>query len=243
VNATYLKYEVLRTLRNRQGFIFSLIFPFVMFLLLGASNRTIGNFGGSGIPAVNYYMVGMLSFGAIGAVVAGGARISVDRGLGWNRQLRLSPLSARAYLASKLVIGYLTALMTLALLYVSGVALGVRISGPHWVAMTALILTGLVPFAAMGIWIGHVAKPDAIGPIMGGVMSLFALLGGSWFPVGSGVLGTVGSWLPSFWIVQAGHLAVGGQPWPVKGWVVIAVWTAVFTVLAQRAFRADTGRG
>lgn len=242
MNTTYLRFEVLRTLRNRQGFIFSLIFPFVLFVIFATSNRNTKNFGDSGIPAVNYYMVGMLAFGTMGAVLATGARIAVDRGQGWNRQLRLSPLSPRAYLTSKVAIGYLMALLTIAVMYIAGIALGARTSLVHWVGMTTLILVGLVPFAAVGVWIGHVFHEDAMGPILGGAMSLFALLGGSWFPLGSSVIGKIGSYLPSYWIVQAGHLAVGGQAWPVKGWVVIAAWTLVAGALALRAFEADTKR-
>ena len=35
------------------------------------------------------------------AVIAGGARIAAERAVGWNRQLRLTPLSARSYLAPR----------------------------------------------------------------------------------------------------------------------------------------------
>ena len=34
--------------------------------------------------------------------------------------------------------------------------------------MTGLILVGLVPFAALGILLGHMLTPDSIGPAMGG---------------------------------------------------------------------------
>lgn len=242
MNVTYLKFEMLRTLRNRQSFIFSLIFPVLMLLIFGGSNRGVRNFAGSGIPGATYYMIGMLTFGAVGAVIGGGMRIAVDRSIGWNRQLRLSPLTPRAYLSAKVLIGYATAAMTIGLLYLVGISLGARMSAAHWLVTTALILVGLVPFAAIGIWGGHTFKEEAMGPLMGGSMSLFAILGGSWFPLGSGVLATIGSWTPSYWIVQAGHIGVGGAAWSVKGWLVIAAWTAVFTVLAARAYRADTHR-
>ena len=49
--------------------------------------------------------------------------------------------------------------------------------------MTGLILVGLVPFAALGIVIGHLLTPDSIGPAMGGGIALLALLGGTWFPI------------------------------------------------------------
>jgi ABC-2 type transport system permease protein len=241
MNATYLKYEVIRTLRNRQGFIFSLAFPLVMFFLIAGPNKGDQNFGNSGIPAVTYYMVGLIAFGTIGAVMSGGARISVDRAAGWNRQLRLSPLPPRTYLASKLLIGYLIAGMTIIVLYAAGISLGASMAFGRWLAMTGLVLVALIPFAALGVWVGHSFNVDAIGPIMGGGMALFAFLGGTWFPV-VGVLKDIGSLLPSYWVVQAGHVGVGGHGWSAKGWTVIAAWTALAVALAVRACQADTKR-
>jgi len=37
--------------------------------------------------------------------------------------------------------------------------------------------------AALGILLGHVLTTDSIGPAIGGLTALFALLGGVWFPV------------------------------------------------------------
>ncbi|WP_213030940.1 hypothetical protein, partial [Acinetobacter baumannii] len=105
-----------------------------------------------------YYMVGLLGFGAMGAVISGGARIAVDRASGWNRQLRLTPLQPRVYLAAKVIVGYVSALLSMALMYVCGISFGAHASLVHWVAMTALILVGLAPFAAIGVFVGHVAK-------------------------------------------------------------------------------------
>lgn len=240
MNTTYLKYELLRTLRNRWSYTFSLAFPVILFLTFGVTNRNAKDFP-SAISPITYYMVGMLGFGAMGAVISGGARIAVDRATGWNRQLRLSPLRPSLYLAAKVMIGYAAALLTIAAMYVAGIAFGARAGLGQWIEMTAFILLGLAPFAAIGIWIGHIANEDAMGPIMGGLMSLFALLGGSWYPI-QGVLKDIGSWIPSYWIVQAGHIAVGGGSWSAKGWLVVLGWAAVFTVLAAKAFREDTRR-
>ena len=89
-----------------------------------------------------------------------------------------------------------------------------------WLAMTGLILVGLIPFAALGITLGHLLTPDSIGPAMGGGVSLLALLGGTWFPLGShGFLHDVAQYLPSYWLVQAGHVALGGLRGPAgHGW-------------------------
>ena len=96
--ATYARYEVLRTFRNVRFFIFSLVFPLTMYLLIAGPNRGEDDLAGSGISAPLYYMVGLIGFGTMVAVTAGGARIAAERTVGWNRQLRLTPLTARSYL-------------------------------------------------------------------------------------------------------------------------------------------------
>ena len=110
--------------------------------------------------------------------------------------------------------------------------------------MTALILVGLIPFAALGILIGHLLTPDSIGPAMGGGIALLAILGGTWGPIAQHgfLLRIVAQLVPSYWLVQAGHVGAGAGSWPAKGWVVIAVWTLVASRLAQRAYRRDTAR-
>lgn len=244
---TYARFELLRIIRNRQAFIFTLAFPIIMYFLLAGPNKDNHNFGGdakthTGLFAPQYYMVGLLSFGAMVAVLSGGARIAAERTIGWNRQLRLTPLSAGGYLRTKILTGYVMALISIALLYAAGIALGVRLPAGSWLQMTALILVALIPFAALGIAMGHLLDDDATGPALGGGVSLLALLGGTWFPItGSGLFADFSRLLPSYWLVQAGHVGLGASnPWTAKGWIVIAVWSAASVTLAAWAYRRDT---
>jgi ABC-2 type transport system permease protein len=111
------------------------------------------------------------------------------------------------------------------------------------VETTLLILVGLVPFAALGILIGHLVTVDSIGPVMGGTVSLLALVSGTWFPLGdSGFLHDLAQNLPSYWLVQASHVSFGGDAWAARGWIVVAAWTVVLVALARRAYRRDTAR-
>ena len=237
--AVYTRYELLRTFRNVRFFVLALAFPLVMFLLIAGPNR---NEQLDGISFTVYYMTGMISWGAMAAVIASGARIAAERSVQWHRQLRVTPLPVRTYFRAKLVSGYAMAAVTIAVLYVAGISLGVRLPMSGWLSMTALILIGLIPFAVLGILIGHLLTADSIGPAIGGLTALFALLGGAWGPVlGEGVLRTISKGLPSYWLVQAGKSAVTGDGWPPLAWIVVAVWTVVLTVLAVRVYRARHG--
>jgi ABC-2 type transport system permease protein len=106
------------------------------------------------------------------------------------------------------------ALVSIVALYAAGLSLGVSMPARDWLVMTGLILVGLIPFAALGIALGHLLTPDSIGPAIGGGVSVLALLGGTWFPLGShGFLHDLAQYLPSYW-----------------------------RVLAVRVYRLDTGR-
>jgi ABC-2 type transport system permease protein len=238
----YTRYELLRTVRNRRFFILSLGFPLVLYFLIAGPNRNVHNLDGTGISAPMYFMVGMVAFGTMSSMLSCGARIAAERAVGWNRQLRISPLSTRSYFRAKVLTAYLMALLSMVVLYVSGASLGVSMSAHDWVEMTVLILICLVPFAVLGIAIGHMLTPDSIGPAMGGGVALLAFLGGTWFPITKGFLYDVGQLLPSYWLVQASHVALGGHPLGTKAWIVIVGWTVVLAAVARRAYRRDTGR-
>jgi ABC-2 type transport system permease protein len=240
---TYTRFELLRTIRNRRFMLLSLVFPLVLYFVIAGPTRNVSDLGGSGIPAPLYYMVGLASFGTMGAMLSCGARIATERAAGWNRQLRITPLSPPAYFRAKVTTGYMMASISLLALYLAGVSLGVSLEASEWLRMTGLILVALIPFAALGIWLGHLLTPDSIGPAMGGGISLLALLGGTWFPIeGSGLLHDLAQNLPSYWLVQASHVALGGTAWPARGWIVIAGWTVLLSALARRAYRRDTDR-
>jgi ABC-2 type transport system permease protein len=239
----YTRYELLRTVRNRRFFIFSLAFPLVLFFAIATPVRSENNLADSGISAPLYFMVGLVAFGGMAGMLSTGARIAAERSVGWNRQLRITPLKAFAYFRTKLVTAYLMGALTIAALFISGAILGVSMSAGDWLAMTGLILVGLLPFAALGVLMGHLLTADSVGPALGGSISLFALLGGSWFPIPDhGVLHVIGQVLPSYWLVQASHVSLGGNGWSATGWVVVLGWTVVLTIAAGYAYRRDTAR-
>jgi ABC-2 type transport system permease protein len=237
---TYLRFEMLRTFRNRRFLLFSLGLPLLLFVVLAGTNRH-AKLDGIGFPL--YFMAGMASWGAMMGVISSGARISLERQVGWTRQLRITPLKPWTYFAAKVVCGYITALMTLILIYVAGVAFGVRLSIGQWATMSGLIIIGLIPFALIGIMLGHLLKPDSMGPAAGGITSIFAVFGGAWGPIANG--GAFLSFVkcvPSFWLVQSGKVAFGGRIWPAQGWIVLGAWTVVLLRLAYVAYRRDTAK-
>jgi ABC-2 type transport system permease protein len=197
---------------------------------------------GIGFPL--YYMTAMAAWGSMTAVISAGARIAAERSVGWTRQLRITPLKTSTYFAAKILTGYMMALFSIVVLALAGVSLGVHLSATGWLTMLGLLLVGLVPFTVMGIMLGHLISVDSLGPAIGGITAIFALLGGVFGPlVTSGTLFTIVKGLPSYWLVQAGKSALeGGHVWTGEAWIVIVAWTIVMTRIATRVYRRDTAK-
>src|SRR5260370_17451700 len=123
-STTHLRYEVVRTIRNRRFFAVPLALPLVLFYASAWAKRQTRT---AGISFPFYFMTGMAAYGAMFAAVSPGARIAADRSTGWIRQLRITPLRVRAYLAAKVVTAYLVTIPSLILLWLAGASLGVRL--------------------------------------------------------------------------------------------------------------------
>ncbi len=240
-SSTYTRYEVLRNFRNWRFLFFSLAWPLILFFSIAAVNRH-QTFDGTAFPL--YFMTAMATLGTMIAVISSGARIALERSAGWTRQMRITPLTAGAYLRAKLLCGYLMALFTIAVMWLSGTTLGVRLPAGQWLTLTGLLLVGLIPLAVLGILLGHLLSTDSLAPASGGIVTLLALLGGAYgFQLAkSGALFEVLKGLPSYWLVQAGRTAAGGGGWPAEAWIVIAVWTAVLIPVAVLVYQRDTSR-
>lgn len=238
---TYLRFEILRTLRNRRFLLFSLVFPLVLFYAVAGPNRHLLI---QGIPFPVYYMTGMMAWGTMVAVISSGSRIAQERQVGWTRQMRITPLTTRAYFSAKVLAGYLMAIFSIAAMSAAGLSIGVHLDASQWATMILLILIGLIPFAILGILLGHLLPVDSLGPAIGGITSVLALLGGAYGPlISSGFLFQVIKCIPSYWLVQAGKSALGESGWwPPEAWIVIGVWTVVLMRLSARVYARDTKR-
>ena len=241
MHPVYFRYELLRSFRNWRFIVFSLAYPVVLYFVVTGPQRH-AHFDGVAFPL--YFMAGMAAVGTMIAVISSGARIAADRSVGWTRQLRITPLTPGDYLGAKVVCGFLMALLAIALVSLSGTALGVRLSAGEWLTMIGLMVVGLVPIAVLGVLLGHVVTPDSLAPAVGGTIMLLALLGGAYgFLVAtSGAVFDLIKALPSYWLVQAGKTALGGSGWPAEGWIVIAAWTAALAPLAVLVYRRDRAR-
>jgi ABC-2 type transport system permease protein len=241
IQLTYVRYEVLRNFRNWRFYFLTLAFPLVLYLTVTGANRHVV-FDGTSFPL--YFMVAMATLGTMAGAVSSAAIIAAERSSGWTRQMWITPLGTGSYFGAKVVNAYLRVLLTIVVLCLAGTVFGVRLPATGWLTVLGLLLVGVVPFAVLGVLLGHVVGPDASAPAIGGLVTLFALLGGVYgFQIAtSGAMFDVIKALPSYWLVQAGKTALGGGDWPAEAWVVLAAWTAVLAAGAVTVYRRDTSR-
>jgi ABC-2 type transport system permease protein len=240
-STTYLRYEVIRNFRNWRFLFLSLAFPLVLYFSIASANRH-ATF--DGIAFTVYFMAAMKTLGTMASLVSSAVVIADDRTTGWTRQMRITPLTVGTYFSARVLNGYLRAVLTIVLVGLAGTAMGVRLSATEWLTLVGLLLVGLIPFAVLGILLGHLLKSDSSAVAMGGIVTLFALLGGVYgFQIAkSGPMFAVIKAIPSYWLVQAGKVALRHGSWPAEGWIVIAVWTVLLAALAVLVYKRDTHR-
>lgn len=231
-----LRCEVRRILRSPRFLIFTVGLPLVYFLIFS------GIYAPDGGPAVVVLMVMMAAFGAISASISVGGRVANERHIGWNRQLRLTPLPGWGYLAVKAVTAMVVVLPALLLVFgVAAVAKGVDLSAGTWLAVLLTAWLSVLPFAAVGLLIGMAATPDSAQSTSTVAMLLFSILGGVLIPaqVLPAAVVAVARFLPSYWIVAEtmGQAFDGGLD--VVGVVVLLAWLVVVGALVVVRYRRD----
>lgn len=244
MNVVFVRAELLRILRNRRTVLLSVLMPVLFFFLFSA---TTGQSGRSpvyaGLTVEAYYMVAMATYAATNALFTAGGRISVERAVGWNRQLRLAGVSGRSYLTTKLLTAYATALPGfLAILVLATTVRGVSLPPDKWLEVIASVLLALAPVAALGVLIGYLAGPDSIQPIFGLGSVMIAMVGGMFIPIGifGDTLQSVFKLLPPYWSTYAGRAVLTGGWVGWQGVAVLSIWTVGLGLLAARAYLRDT---
>jgi ABC-2 type transport system permease protein len=235
---TYLRLEVLRTLRSGAFIGYAIGFPLCFYLLFTAVFKQAPV---RGVNFAAYYMVSMGLYGAIGTgLTAAGARIATERTRGWTRHLALSPLRSGSYVAVKVISAGLLSLPLIALIMLAGAFVnGVRLPLGTWLGLAPAMWLGALPFAALGIAIGYTFRDEMAQMAGMATYFLLSIAGGLWMPVSvfPGWLRSISKALPTYragepsWRLLAHDQPVG------PGVLVLAVWAAAFICLAAWRYR------
>lgn len=245
MSLTFVRLEILRTFRNTRFVIFAIAFPVLMFLLQASVFVHAGATDHDSAVAV--IMVNMMAFGTLAGAMSIGARLAFERAAGWQRQLRLTPLSGPGYLGGKAISGMLVALPAVLLVpLVAGLFEGVHLGAGSWLRVVLGIWLGAIPFVLLGLLLGQFGTPDSMQPMNMLVMMCLGLLGGLWIPIEAmpSWLHSVSQLTPSYWLTQVARPVVTTELTAGLGSTMgaLAVFTAVFGVLMIRRYRTDSAR-
>lgn len=242
-NRTLLALELRRMLRNRRTVVFSVVMPVLFFLIFGPGKKYSDESAGHG-NVTAFIMISMAVYGAMLATTGGGAMVAVERGLGWSRQLRLTPLTAGAYIAVKVLIAMTLGGISVAVTYAAGALSGAHMDGPVWVETAVVAWVGSLVFAAFGVFMGYVLPSENVMQVVGPALALLAFLGGLFVPLSQmgAAFQAVAKVTPMYGLSQLVHAPLTGQS---PGWAAVAnvvVWLALFAGGAAWRFRKDTAR-
>lgn len=239
VSAPLYRIEAVRQLRNPYTLAFTLAMPVAMYLLFGASmaygDQTVGD------ADVSFYV--MVSMGAFGTATAMSSLCSLaasEVGQGWGRQLALTPLSIAAYAATKLTAAVTFSALSVAGVYVAGVATGAEaVDAWRWLACAAITLgLGLV-YGLFGLGVGLAFNSDSAAALASISITFFGFFGNVFVPL-EGVMLDIAKYTPMYgyvalvrWPATGGALVSGGSDPLWALFANAAVWAALFALLVR----------
>jgi ABC-2 type transport system permease protein len=243
-NATLLRLEVRRLLRNRRTMIFTVLMPVMFFLIFGLNAEYASENAGHGNVSA-FILISMALYGAILATTTGGAMVSIERAEGWSRQLRLTPLVPLAYVTVKMLTALVLGGLSVLSVYVVGLATG-RPSMPAslWVVTALAVWLGSLLFAAFGLFMGYLLPTENVMQILSFALMLFSFGGGLFIPLSqfAPVLQTMASFTPLYGLNALVHAPLTGEAVTAGQVANMVVWLVVFVGGAVWRFRRDTAR-
>ncbi len=240
------RFEVGRLLRSWKFLAITVGFP-VIFYILFLGNQTAGKIVDGTVPWRVYLMVSMCSFGAlVAALNAAGTRLSMERASGWARQLRVTPIPAWSYVATKVIASMLVVLPVIVLVEAVGAGFGgVRLAATTWIGLTFLLWATSLPFAVLGVFIGFLVATEAAFPVVTGLMFVLGYFGGLFTPVDQmpGSLQFVAHLMPSYHQVSLALAVLDGQTLRFSHWLILAGYVAILGLAIAWKHRIEEARG
>jgi ABC-2 type transport system permease protein len=242
-SATFVRLEIRRMLRNKRTAIFTLIMPSVFFLLFGTDSSYRHERDGNG-NVTAYVLISMAVYGAMLATTSGGAAVSVERAVGWSRQLRLTPLKPSAYVAVKLVVAMTLGLAAVVVVFAVGSFFGADMPAGVWLASGLLAWLCAVVFAAFGLFMGYLLPSENVMQILGPALALLSFAGGLFVPLDQmgHTFATIATFSPVYGVGVIARYPLTSTGSLATALANVAVWTVVFVLGAAWRFRRDTAR-
>jgi ABC-2 type transport system permease protein len=241
---SFLRFEVMRLLRNPRYVAITVGFPVIFYSLFLHSLEPAARIAGT--TWNTYFMVSMASFGAmVAALNAGGTRLAAERASGWSRQLRVTPLPAWSYITTKVAASMVIAFPVICLVELTGLIVGgVRLGLLEWALLTVVLWASTLPFVVLGVLVGFVASSETAYPLVTALMFLLSFFGGLFTPVSNMpiVLRRIADFLPSFHSASIGWAVVAGRAPGLRDAGILLAYAVVLGLAVTSRHRAEESR-
>lgn len=226
------KIEVLRTFRNKFFILFSLLTPVMFYYIFTNVVQVPQN--GSAWQA--HYLISMATFSIVGtALFSFGVGLSQERGQGWTKLVKITPLSEGAYLAAKIVAQTIVNLFSIVVIFIVGMLMNdIELTIGQWFGAGLWLLIGVTPFLALGTIISSIRKVDAATGLANILNMCLALLGGLWMPMQAlpSTLRSIGEWMPTYHFGSGAWDIVAGRTISWENIAVLAGYFIIFVVMS-----------
>lgn len=242
---TEARHEFLKLIRVPIFAVSTIALPVMFYVLFGVA------FGGGadrGAGATTYLMATYGTFGVIGAALFGfGVSVALERGQGWMRLKRVSPMPPQAYFVAKVAMSTAVSASIVGALFALGATLGaVRMPATQGIGLGLVLLLGALPFSAMGLAFGYLVGPNSAPALLNLFHLPMAFASGLWIPIHElpAFVQGIAPALPPYHFAQLALGTVGAAEGgsPLLHVVLLLAFTALFLTVAAWGFRRDEGR-
>lgn len=245
IYSTEAHHEFLKLIRIPIFAVSTVALPVMFYVIFGVTFAD-GTAGGVGVTT--YMLATYGAFGVIGAALFGfGVSVAMERGQGWMRLKRVTPMPPSAYFIAKVVMAAAVAAIIVLTLFLLGATVGgVSMGLADWVGLGLVLVLGALPFCAMGLAFGYLVGPNSAPAVLNLVYLPMAFASGLWIPIAQlpQIVQTAAVFLPPYHFVQLALGTIGASEGgsPVIHLAALLAFTAFFLVVAAWGFRRDEGR-
>lgn len=235
-----LRYELRAFWRTPQALFFTFALPVMMLIVFATINgdERVSAFGGRRF--VEYFVPGMLAFGAISATYGNlAARTVYRRETGQLKRLRSTPLPTSSYLVGVVANAAAVSLAVSTTVVLVGWAFYDVAVPTAWPALVGLLLIGAASFAAMGLALStFIRQAEAADATTFGTLLPVLFISGVFQVVPpASILGRIAGVFPVRHLLLPVLAIYGANPVQWRDVAVVVAWGTAAALVAARRLR------
>lgn len=246
------KVELASFFRNGQSFVFTLLFPILLLVILGSIFS--GTVEGTTVDFKQVFIAGIVAAGVMSVAFSGLAiNIALERDSGMLRRLASSPMPKSAYFIGKIVrVGVTVLLETVVLLAIAVAAFGLKLpaDADRWLTLIWVLVLGSIACSLMAVaYSSLIPNSGSAAAIVTPPFIALQFISGVFFPFSQlpDWMQTVSSFFPLKWMAQGFRYVFLPDSFqavePAANWelgriaLVLGIWAVAMLVVSLLTFR------